>query len=182
MRKAAPAYQEYARDTLADERFLLADMATRGVLWTLKMLCWSQGSIPADEAKLARLCGMEVEAFGEAWSAVSEFFAESPNDSSRLTHSDLEEQREGRLVVVGDADFARNRHVAKVYNADFFLNIANWLVGEEGFITIDRRVPRASMAQMTRGELATFQYLSIFVLPEGILLLGILQWWRRRSR
>jgi ABC-type uncharacterized transport system involved in gliding motility auxiliary subunit len=92
-----------------------------------------------------------------------------------------EDQREGRLVVVGDADFARNRNVAKVYNADFFLNIANWLVGEEGFITIDRKTPRASMAQMTRQQFATFQYVSLFFLPEAILLAGIISWWRRRS-
>ena len=91
------------------------------------------------------------------------------------------EQREGRLVVVGDADFARNRHVAKVYNADLFLNIVNWLVGEESFITIDRKTPRASMAQMTRQEFATFRYIAIFFVPEAILLAGIISWWRRRS-
>ena len=71
--------------------------------------------------------------------------------------------------------------MAKVYNADFFLNIANWLVGEEGFITIDRKTPRASMAQMTRQQFATFQYVSLFFLPEAILLAGIISWWRRRS-
>ncbi len=92
-----------------------------------------------------------------------------------------EGKREGRLVVVGDADFARNRHVSKVYNADFFLNIANWLVGEEQFITIDRKVPRASMAQLTREQFATFRYVAVFFLPEAVLLLGIMSWWRRRS-
>jgi ABC-type uncharacterized transport system involved in gliding motility auxiliary subunit len=92
-----------------------------------------------------------------------------------------EEGREGRLVVVGDADFARNRHIAKVYNADFFLNITNWLVGEEQFITIDRKTPRASMAQLTREQFATFRYVALFFLPEAILLLGVAAWWRRRS-
>jgi ABC-type uncharacterized transport system involved in gliding motility auxiliary subunit len=92
-----------------------------------------------------------------------------------------EGEQEGRLVVVGDADFARNRDVAKVYNADFFINIVNWLVGEEAFITIDRKVPRASMATMTRQQFSMFQYVSIFFLPEAILLAGILSWWRRRS-
>ncbi len=92
-----------------------------------------------------------------------------------------EGKREGRLVVVGDSDFASNRHVAKVYNADFFLNAANWLVGEEQFITIDRKTPRASMAQMTREQFATFRYVALFFLPESVLLLGIVAWWRRRS-
>ena len=92
-----------------------------------------------------------------------------------------QEPGEGRLVVVGDADFARNRHIAKVYNADFFLNMVNWLVGEEQFITIDRKTPRASMAQLTRQQFSTFQYIALFFLPEAILLAGIVNWWRRRS-
>ena len=38
---------------------------------------------------------------------------------------------EGRLVVVGDSDFARNRYMAEAYNADLFLNIVAWLAGQE---------------------------------------------------
>ena len=60
----------------------------------------------------------------------------------------------GRLVVVGDADFARNRHIAEVFNVDLFLNMANWLVGEEEFITIERKRPRASRVVMTHEPLS----------------------------
>ena len=101
--------------------------------------------------------------------------------AARTFELEGEEPGEGRLVVVGDADFARNRYVAQVYNADFFLNIVNWLVGEESFITIERKVPRASMAHITREQFATFQVLAIFFLPEAVLMLGIVSWWRRRS-
>ena len=90
-------------------------------------------------------------------------------------------KREGRLVVIGDADFARNRYIAEFYNADLFLNAANWLVGEEGFISIERKRPRASRVIMTVQQVSTFRYIAIFVLPELILLLGILNWWARRS-
>jgi ABC-type uncharacterized transport system involved in gliding motility auxiliary subunit len=89
--------------------------------------------------------------------------------------------REGRLVVVGDADFASNRYVAQLANYDLFLNMMTWLVGEEAFITVDRKLPRASTAALTPGELANFRYLSLFVLPEVLLVLGIVNWWRRRS-
>jgi ABC-type uncharacterized transport system involved in gliding motility auxiliary subunit len=92
-----------------------------------------------------------------------------------------ESEDEGRLVVVGDADFARNRYIADLFNVDLLLNAVSWLVGEESFITIERKQPRASRAVLSATELATFRYLSIFVLPEGIVLLGILAWWRRRS-
>jgi ABC-type uncharacterized transport system involved in gliding motility auxiliary subunit len=92
-----------------------------------------------------------------------------------------EDARGGRLVVVGDADFARNRYIAEFYNVDLFLNIVNWLVGEEQFISIERKRPRASSVVMTAQQVSTFRYLSIFVLPELILLLGILNWWVRRT-
>jgi ABC-type uncharacterized transport system involved in gliding motility auxiliary subunit len=67
-----------------------------------------------------------------------------------------------------------------VYNADLFLNAVNWLVGQEEFATIDRKRPRASTAEITWEQFATFRYLSLFLLPELILLLGIVVWWRRR--
>ena len=89
--------------------------------------------------------------------------------------------RGGRLVVVGDSDFARNRYVAQGYNADFFLNVANWLAGQEDFATIERKLPRASSAQIGAEAFGTFRFLSLFALPEIVLLAGVLAWWRRRA-
>jgi ABC-type uncharacterized transport system involved in gliding motility auxiliary subunit len=90
-------------------------------------------------------------------------------------------EREGRLVVVGDYDFATNRYVAEFFNADLVLNMINWLVGEEEFISIDRKLPRASRAAMTIDQFRNFRFLSLFVLPELLLIAGILVWWRRRT-
>jgi ABC-type uncharacterized transport system involved in gliding motility auxiliary subunit len=92
-----------------------------------------------------------------------------------------DDERGGRLVVVGDSDFARNRYVSEFFNSDLVMNIANWLTGEESFITIDRPLPRASRVAMTPDQFNNFRYLSLFVLPEAILLWGILLWWRRRT-
>ena len=89
--------------------------------------------------------------------------------------------REGRLIVVGDSDFGRNRYFAQFFNQDLLVNMVNWLVGEEAFITIDRKLPRTSTIAMTREQFSNFRYLSLFVLPEAILLWGILLWWRRRT-
>jgi len=83
--------------------------------------------------------------------------------------------------VIGDADFARNRYVAEFFNADFFLNVVNWLIGEEDFITIERSLPRASSVGMTLETFANFRFAALFLFPEAILLTGILGWWRRRT-
>ncbi len=95
--------------------------------------------------------------------------------------SEGEQKRGGRLVVVGDSDFARNRYISSGANVDLFLNMANWLVGEEHFITIERKLPRASSVALTNEQFYDFRYLSLFVLPEALLLFGILVWWRRRD-
>jgi ABC-type uncharacterized transport system involved in gliding motility auxiliary subunit len=92
-----------------------------------------------------------------------------------------EQKREGRLVVVGDSDFSRNRYITSAANADLLLNMVNWLVGEEHFISIERKLPRASSVALTNEQFYNFRYLSLFVLPEALLVGGILVWWRRRS-
>jgi ABC-type uncharacterized transport system involved in gliding motility auxiliary subunit len=98
-----------------------------------------------------------------------------------MTSGDADPDAGGRIVVIGDSDFVRNRYVSEFYNADLFLNSVNWLVGEESFITIDRKLPRASVAVLTNREFRSFRYLSLFVAPELILLVGIAVWWRRRT-
>jgi ABC-type uncharacterized transport system involved in gliding motility auxiliary subunit len=87
---------------------------------------------------------------------------------------------EGRLIVIGDADFARNQGFTRGYNSDLVLNAANWLVGEEKFITIDRKLPRSSSVSMTPEQMYAFSFSAVFLLPELLVLLGIIQWWRRR--
>jgi ABC-type uncharacterized transport system involved in gliding motility auxiliary subunit len=104
---------------------------------------------------------------------------------SEATEEDEKEEEgaspAGRLVVVGDADFAGNRYIAEFFNADLFLNAVNWIVGEEEFIAIERTGPRASTVAMTAGQVRTFQFLAIFILPELVLLIGIVNWWARRT-
>jgi ABC-type uncharacterized transport system involved in gliding motility auxiliary subunit len=91
------------------------------------------------------------------------------------------EGSEGRLVVVGNSHFARNRYVSEGYNADLFLNMVSWLAGQEEFATIERKLPRASSSTMTWEQFANFRFASLFLLPEFILLAAIFGWWRRRS-
>lgn len=94
---------------------------------------------------------------------------------------DAEEKKvEARLVVIGDSDFIDNQYVTKMYNADFFLNTVNWLAGEEEMISIRPKMTRGSRVAMTPQQTRDIFYLSVLILPEGLLLLGLAIWWRRR--
>ncbi len=90
-------------------------------------------------------------------------------------------KRGGRLVVVGDSDWMRNRYVTQYYNGDLFLNVVSWLTGTEEFATIDRKRPRVATVNLTLEQFANFRFLALFALPEAILLLGVVNWWRRKT-
>lgn len=90
-------------------------------------------------------------------------------------------KRGGRLVVFGDSDFMRNRYVTQYFNGDLFLNAAGWLTGSEEFATVERKRPRVASVNLTLEQFANFRFLALFALPEAILLLGVVNWWRRRT-
>ena len=77
--------------------------------------------------------------------------------------------------------FATNEFLDVFANRDLFLNAIRWLVGDVERIAVRQNQARSSTLSMTSTELQAIQYLSLFVLPEGIALIGVLVWWRRRS-
>jgi ABC-type uncharacterized transport system involved in gliding motility auxiliary subunit len=88
---------------------------------------------------------------------------------------------QARLVVYGDADFASNAIVQQFSNRDLFVNSVNWLLGDVEAISVRPTDARASRLQLTREIVAQLRYLSLFVLPEAIAVLGVVVWWRRRA-
>jgi gliding motility-associatede transport system auxiliary component len=87
---------------------------------------------------------------------------------------------QARLVVVGDADFATNGLLRQFRNRDFFVNSVNWLLGDVEAISVRPDASRASRLQLTPRQFAQLRYLSLFVLPEALAVLGVIVWWRRR--
>ena len=86
-----------------------------------------------------------------------------------------------RLVVFGDAVFANNQFIGQYFNRDLLLNSISWLVGEEGLVSIRPRTMQASRVQLTQEQGTLIFYLSVLILPELLLILGLAVWWRRSS-
>ena len=86
----------------------------------------------------------------------------------------------GRLVVFGDSDFAANQLIDAYRNRDLFVNSVNWLLGDVEAISIRPGASRASRFNPSQEQFTTIRYLSLFVLPELIAVLGVLAWWWRR--
>jgi ABC-type uncharacterized transport system involved in gliding motility auxiliary subunit len=88
---------------------------------------------------------------------------------------------QARLVIFGDTDFADNQYINQFYNRDFMINAADWLTGEENQISIRPRELRASRFRLTVDQFAVVFALSVLMLPEFLLIIGIVVWWERRN-
>ena len=88
---------------------------------------------------------------------------------------------EGRLVVVGDAEWVNNSRLSLLYNEDLALNMVGWLTGgAEETIAIRPRARRASRISLTEAQGWAVFYSTVLLLPELVLLSGLVIWWRRR--
>lgn len=90
-------------------------------------------------------------------------------------------EKEARIAVVGDSDFAKNRYYGVSGNGNFFLNIANWLTEEADLIAIQPKTQTPRTIQLTPSQGRLLFLVSVFILPLAVLLLGLSVWLRRRS-
>lgn len=89
----SPAFQFYPRDFLSDSNVLAMTMAERGCYITLLCLCWTDGSLPADLSRMARLIGLTSGQLQKMWPALGVCFKPHPDDVGRLVQPRLERER-----------------------------------------------------------------------------------------
>ena len=87
----------------------------------------------------------------------------------------------GRIVVVGNTEFASNTLAAPVLgNRDFFVNSVNWLAEEEDLISIRAEPQSAATVVMTNQSQVLVFFTTVVLVPVSALLIGIAIWWQRR--
>jgi ABC-type uncharacterized transport system involved in gliding motility auxiliary subunit len=86
-----------------------------------------------------------------------------------------------RLVVIGDTEMANNQYLEQFFNRDFVMNSVDWLAGQATAITIRPKTLRASRFNLTIQEFDVVFVLSVLLLPELLLLIGLAVWWERRN-
>jgi len=90
-------------------------------------------------------------------------------------------EREARIVVIGDRDFASNRMLASLYNRDLFMNAFWWLAEDERRLAIRPKLWTPDHMPVTIQETLAYFHFFAFALPELLLLLGIAAWYRQQS-
>ena len=63
--RAAPAYQEYASDILANRSYRAMTLAERGLWDTLRKECWVNSSVPSSKPELAKYLGIPQDMANE---------------------------------------------------------------------------------------------------------------------
>jgi len=89
----------------------------------------------------------------------------------------------GRLVVIGDSDFASNTYFAQLGNGDFAVNVIDWVSEQDNMINLTPKnntqrvlVPPSNL---TMGMLLLGL---VCVLPGAVVFLGVFAWINRRKR
>jgi uncharacterized protein YdaU (DUF1376 family) len=96
-----PAFQFYPADHLADANVQMMTLEEEGAYIRLLSYCWREGTIPADNASLSRLC---KGASDEVINSVKRMFVLDRTDVQtevqRLRHPRLDEEREKQRLFI----------------------------------------------------------------------------------
>ena len=89
-------------------------------------------------------------------------------------------KKKTRVVVFGDSDWVQNERLTFGKHRDLILNSLGWLAGEEGGVSIRPRFLKPSIEPISRNAILGLLASSL-LLPELILVFGLMVWWNRRT-
>lgn len=88
--------------------------------------------------------------------------------------------REQRIVVVGNGAFLSNSFAGNGGNVDLGMNMVNWLAGEEHLITQQLHPVKDSKLELSATQLRLISISFLLGLPLLLAGVGGLIWWKRR--
>jgi ABC-type uncharacterized transport system involved in gliding motility auxiliary subunit len=117
--------------------------------------------------------------------AVATVGGEPPAAEPPAPDEDVEEDEEpgaseGRVVAVGDSDFASNSLLGFQGNQDFFLNVVAWLAEDADLISIRPKEPENQSLFLSRQVQQNVAWVALVILPLLFVVAGVVTWWRRR--
>ena len=87
-----------------------------------------------------------------------------------------------RVVVVGDSDFLSDTYLGAGANLNLGLNIFNWLIGDDDFVSIEVKPSPDTKLELDDSELIIIGFGFFLVLPLLLLITGFRIWYIRKNR
>jgi ABC-type uncharacterized transport system involved in gliding motility auxiliary subunit len=97
-----------------------------------------------------------------------------------VASSKTEGDKEARLVVIGDSDFAANQFFTIQRNGDLFMNSINWLAQDEDLISIRPKNASDRRVSMTEADQNQMFWITLVLMPLATIGSGVYIWWKRR--
>src|ERR1700678_2487375 len=89
-------------------------------------------------------------------------------------------EKNARLVVIGNSQFAMNPYLTHLRNGDLFYNAIDWLAADENLISIRPKAATNRRVTLSEAQSSALKWLDLFFLPGLVILAGIMIWWKRR--
>jgi len=89
----------------------------------------------------------------------------------------------GRLVVVGDSDFANDTYFDQYGNSDMLVNSVDWAAGQENIISLTAKTPITRNLSLPNNTVLLAMAIGLIcILPGLVVAGGVASWLARRSR
>ncbi|HEY4950360.1 MAG TPA: GldG family protein [Candidatus Acidoferrales bacterium] len=88
--------------------------------------------------------------------------------------------KDARLVVIGNSQFAANPWVSQQRNGDLFFNTIDWLTQDENLISIRPKSATNRRVTLSEAQSAALHWLNLVFLPGLVIFSGVYIWWKRR--
>lgn len=89
-------------------------------------------------------------------------------------------RRYGKVILVGDSDFANNTNINLAGNGDLFLNTINWLAEEADLIAVRAKKRDVTPVILTAAQGRAIFWVPVVMIPSFILMAGVGIYSRRR--
>jgi ABC-type uncharacterized transport system involved in gliding motility auxiliary subunit len=131
---------------------------------------------------------MLVEGAARGW--VSELGAGKRFDKDRDIPGPVElavtlqrsmDEREQRVIVVGNGAFLANAYSGNGGNLDLGINMVNWLANEEQLITVQPHAAKDGAISLSKRQLTLISVGFLVLLPLALSAAGIWSWRRRKN-
>lgn len=94
----------------------------------------------------------------------------------------FEDQKEQRILVIGDGDFIANAYINNVGNLDLGMRMINWLTDDDRYIAIPGKKPLDKELLLTPVAVTVIGFGFLLIIPAALIITGVLIWRKRQRR